>query len=338
MFKKSAALLLVVLIVAAVFAGCQSQPANEAPQQENNEATAEPAAPKEFEFTRKIEIVVPWGAGGGADSTARAFGKALEKEIGVPVVINNKSGAGGITGVEYAVSQPTDGYTWFISTPSPLLAQITGATDFDVYGSSIPVTKLVHDVNIFVTGANSPFSNYQELSDYIDANPGVIKCGVMSITGLDGASVSTAFGGRVEAVAYTEGAQLNSDIIGGHIQLACVGPAEVLGMLQSGDMKAVLACVEQKLTLPELADVDVTGELGIDSFFGPARGIFAAKGMPQEAIDAFAAAAEKAHKSEEFQTWVKSQGLDQRPGYAGPEEYKKLWDNDYNKLSGLFKK
>lgn len=330
MVKKFLSMALVATMALTALTGCGGSTAK-------TEAPAGTETAEGFKFQRKVEIVVPWGSGGGADSTTRAFAASLEKEIGVPVTVNNKSGAGGITGVEYAMSQPTDGYTWLMCTPSPLLAQISGATQLDVYGSITPVAKMVHDSNIFVTGANSPFSNYKELSDYIDANPGVVKCGVMTITGLDAASVQTAFGGRVEPVAYTEGAQLNSDIIGGHIQLACVGPAEVLGMLQSGDMKALLACTEERLTLPELANVECTGELGIDSFFGPSRGIFAVNGMPQEAIDAFEAAAEKAVASDSFQEFTKSQGLDQRPGWAGAAEYKKQWDEDYTKLTEVIK-
>ena len=81
-----------------------------------------------FKFQRKIEIVCPWGAGGGADTTVRQFATQLEKELGQSVVVNNVSGAGGVSGVQYAIQQPADGYTWLLCTPSPMLAQITGAT------------------------------------------------------------------------------------------------------------------------------------------------------------------------------------------------------------------
>lgn len=287
-------------------------------------------------FTRKIEIVCPWGAGGGADTTVRQFATLMEKELGVSVVVNNVAGAGGVSGVEYAVKQPADGYTWLLCTPSPMLAQITGATQYDVYGNITPVCNLVWDCNIFVTGKDAPYNNYAELMDYVEANPGSVKCGVMSLTGLDGACVTAAFGDKIEAVGYSEGAQLNSDIIGGHIGLACVGPAEVLAMVQSGDMKAVMACTENRMTIPEYADVECAAEAGVDCFYGPYRGIFAKNGTPEAAIKLFTEAANKVVNGEEYQAWCATQGLDQRPGWMDTETYKAQWEADHTELSELF--
>lgn len=289
-----------------------------------------------FEFDRKIEIVCPWGAGGGADTTAREFATLLEKEIGESVVVNNVSGAAGISGVQYAVNAPADGYTWLLCTPSPMLAQISGATEYDVYGNITPVCNLVWDCNIFVAGKDAPYNTYNELMDYVEQNPGSVQCGVMALTGLDGADVTAAFGDKVEAVGYSEGSQLNSDIIGGHIGLACVGPAEVLGMVQSGDMKPIMVCAEERMTIPEYADTECAGELGVECYYGPYRGIFAKNGTPEAAMKAMEAAADKVVNSDEFQEWAKAQGLDQRTGWMDTETYQKQWEADHDELSELF--
>ncbi|KSV58095.1 tripartite tricarboxylate transporter substrate binding protein [Acetivibrio ethanolgignens] len=334
MKKRLLGLLLVMaMAVTAVGCGQKSEPAADGQTSGDSQA----ADGTGWTWDRKIEIVCPWGAGGGADTTLRQFATALEKEIGVSVVVNNKAGAGGVTGVEYATSQPADGYTWLLCTPSPLLAQISGATEFDVYGKLTPVCQLVHDCNVFVTGANAPFKNYEELKAYVEANPGKVKCGVMSITGLDYACVVGTFGDKVEAVAYSEGAQLNSDIIGGHIDLAVTGPAEVAAMIASGDMKAILSCTEERLTLAGYENVECTGELGIDCFYGPYRGIFAANGTPEEAIKAFEAAAERAVASDDFQNWAKAEGLDQRPGWKNMTDFKAAWDTDNQELGNVIK-
>lgn len=289
-----------------------------------------------FQFERRIEIVCPWGSGGGADTTLRQFATQLEKELGQSVVVNNVSGAGGVSGVQYAIDQPADGYTWLLCTPSPMLAQISGATDVDVYGSITPVCNLVWDCNIFVTGKDAPYNNYTELMEYVEANPGSVQCGVMSLTGLDNACVIGAFGDKIEAVGYSEGAQLNSDVIGGHVGLACVGPAEVLSMVQSKDMKAIMVCKEDRMTVPDYADVESAGELGVDCYYGPYRGIFCKNGTPQEAVDAFVAAAEKAVASSDFQAWAKTQGLDQRTGWMDTATYQAQWNSDHDELSALF--
>lgn len=292
----------------------------------------------EWEWERKVEIICPWGNGGGADTTTRNFATALEKELGVPVVVNNRAGAGGVSGIEFGAKQPADGYTYIMATPSPLLAQIAGATDYDVYGTLQPLVQMVHDVNIFVTGAKAPYNTYEELMDYVAKNPGKVKAGVMSITGLDTACVKNVFGDAIEPVAYTEGSQLNADVIGGHVGLAVVGPAEVSAMIASGDMKVILTATEERLTLPGFENVQCAGELGLDCFFGPARGIFYIKGTPEKALKAFENAAEKAIASESFQKWAKTEGLDQRQGWKNTADFKAQWDQDYKDLTELFGK
>lgn len=329
--KLFAAALSLMMVAGLVACSSGNQPAGG-----STAASGDAQAEGGWKFERKIEIVCPWGAGGGADTTTRQFATALEKELGVSVVVNNKTGAGGVSGVEYAISQPADGYTWLMCTPSPMLAQISGATTTDVYGSITPVCNMVHDCNIFVTSAKSPFNNYEEMMKYIEENPNQAKCGVMSVTGLDNACVIGAFEGKVESVAYSEGSQLNSDIIGQHVLLACVGPAEVSAMIASGDMKAILSCTEERLKREGFENVECTKEVGNDTFYGPYRGIFAKNGTPQEAIDAFAAAAEKAVASEEFQNWAKTEGLNERQGWYNTADYKGMWDEDFKNLTEIF--
>ena len=333
--KKVVTLIVTLAMLVLAFAGCGKTASSAA---SSAAPGSTPAQSAEWKFERKIEIVCPWGNGGGADTTVRTFATALEKELGVPVVVNNKAGAGGVTGVEFATSQPADGYTFLLCTPSPLLAQVTGATDFDVYGKIHPLAQLVHDCNILVAGKDAPYNNYKELMDYVEKNPGSVKAGVMSITGLDGACVKAAFGDKIEAVAYTEGAQLNADIIGGHVGLAVVGPAEVAAMVQSGDMKVIMSFTEKKLTMPGYENVEAAGEIGVESYFGPARGIFYATGTPEGAVKAFEAAAEKAVASEGFQTWAKTEGLDQRPGWKNTADYKAAREADYQDFVAMFGK
>ncbi|MCI8815574.1 MAG: tripartite tricarboxylate transporter substrate binding protein [Angelakisella sp.] len=325
MSKKILSLISVVMVL-AMLAACGG----------DGGAPATPAGDGEWKWERKIEIVCPWGAGGGADTTVRQFATQLEKELGQSVVVNNVSGAGGVSGVQYAVQQPADGYTWLLCTPSPMLAQITKATDFDVYGNITPVCNLVWDCNIFVAGKDAPYNNYKELMDYVAANPGKVQCGVMSLTGLDGACVTAAFGDKIEAVGYSEGSQLNSDVIGNHVGLACVGPAEVLAMVQSGDMKPIMTCTEKRMTIAEYANTECAGELNVDCFYGPYRGIYAKNGTPEAAIKAFEAAAQKAVASTDFQDWAKSQGLDQRTGWMDTATYQAQWTADHDELTSLF--
>jgi putative tricarboxylic transport membrane protein len=340
MKKKLVSLLGLLLAALMIFTGCaQTAPTQTTTAAAGGSEATTAAAAEEFKFTRKIELVCPWGAGGGADTTLRTFAAALEKEVGVPVVVNNVEGGGGVQGSEYTFKQPADGYTFMIGTQSILLLNIQKILSFDYFEEFIPVTRLVHDTNIIVASAKAPYNNFNELVEYVKANPGKVKVGVLTITGVDAFMVRQTFelaGIEVPMIAFNNGAELNAAIIGGHIDLAVAGPAESKGLIESGDMKGIIAASTQRLSM--LPDVETTTENGIESLLGPMRGMFAKKGTPEEALKAFEAAAERAVASAEFQEWAKSTALDQRPGYANRADFQAIWNEQVTTLTELFTK
>lgn len=290
-----------------------------------------------FAFDHQVEIICPWAADSAADAVARRFAAQLEKAIGQPVTVNNVTGADGVSGVQYAMQQPADGYTWLLCSPAPLLAQISKATDYNVYSSVNPICSVVWDYNIFVTGQDAPYSDYKELMDYVSANPGSVQCGVLSLTGLDNACVTAVFDGAIEAVPYSEIFHLNSDIIGNYLGLACVTPAQAADLVETGDMKVIMTCTRERAALDWLSDIECAGDNGFNCSYGPYYGIFGPKDMPQDIIDVFTAAAQKAVASKDFQEWAAAQSLDQHDGWMGPDAYRSRWDSDYRKLLELFR-
>ncbi len=339
MKKILRSLLGLALASALVLTGCQ-KPQETSDVTDQAQAGGETVAAVEgFKFERKIELVCPWGAGGGADTTLRTFALALEKELGVPVVVNNVEGGGGVQGSEYTNKQPADGYTYMIGTQSLLLANIQNLMSFNYAEEFIPVTRLVHDTNVIVASSKAPFKNFKELIEYIKANPGKVKVGVLTVTGVDAFMVRQTFelaGVDVPLVAFNNGAELNAAIIGGHISLAVAGPAESKGLIESGDMIGIIAASQERLTM--LPEVETTTENNIESLLGPMRGILAKKGTPEEALIAFEAAAEKAVASEDFQTWAKNNALDQRPGYANRSDFGTIWQEQITVLTDLYNK
>ncbi|MBS3938476.1 MAG: tripartite tricarboxylate transporter substrate binding protein [Peptococcaceae bacterium] len=321
MKKRLSLFLALFLVLTLVFVGC-------APRR-----VEEPG----FKFTRSVEIIVPWGAGGGADTTVRAFAPHLERALGVAVVVNNVSGGGGVMGFEHANRQPADGYTFMLGTQSHLLAHFQGLTSVNPTDAFIPVVRLVHDTNILVASTKAPFKNFDELLTYIRANPGVVKAGVLTVTGLDAFMIRQTFleaGVAVPLVPFSTGAELNAAVLGGHVHLAVVGPAEVKGLLAAGDMQAIVVAAERRI--PMLPDVIATGERNIASYLGPMRAIFAKRGTPEAAIKAFEAAATTAHATAEFQAWMKANALDQRPAFANSADLTTIWAEQNTKLKALF--
>ena len=292
---------------------------------------------EDWEWQYIVDITCPWGEGGGADTTLQAFRKSFLETSGTDVVIEHKSGSGGIAGMQYALTKPADGYFYLLGTQSLLLMQISGETDYDVYHSIHPLCRLVYDCNLFVTAPDAPRKSYEEVHSYALEHPGELRCGLMSLMGLDSACASTAFDDTLELVPYQDGQTMLQDVANGVIDLAICGPGEATEMLSSGKLHIVISCTEEPVTINGYDEpIPCAGELGIDCFYGPGRGIFYIDGTPEEAIRAFERDAKAAVESEEFQRFLHEQNLDLRPGWLGREEYQIEWDNEYDELSAIF--
>ena len=273
-------------------------------------------ASAEFKFERKIDIVCPWGVGGGADSTLRPMANLLQEILGVPVNVVNVEGAAGVNGVEYTYKQPADGYTFMLGTQSLFMQYMSNTMSMNYKEEFIPVDVLVHSINIIAASKKSMdkygVTNWEELSAYINEHPFEVSVAMLTATGVDGASLGqTTADMFLLETPYSGGSEANSALVGGHCDLAITGTDEIAGLIESGDIIPFLALCENRMSI--YPDMQCTGELGIESFMGPWRGIFAKKGTPQEAIDAMVAAIEEARVRPEWQEFLKNAAYDQRP-------------------------
>ena len=272
-------------------------------------------ASAEFKFERKIDIVCPWGVGGGADSTLRPMANLLQEILGVPVNVVNVEGAAGVNGVEYTYKQPADGYTFMLGTQSLFMQDMAGTTSMSFKEEFQPIDVLVHSINIIVASKKSldkyGVTNWAELATYANDNPFAVSVGMLTATGVDGASLGQAIGDMMLLeTPYSGGSEVNSALVGGHCDLAITGTDEVAGLVESGDIVPLLALCENRMSI--YPDMQCSGELGIESYMGPWRAIFAKKGTPQEAIDAMVAAVEEARQMPAWQEFIKNAAYDQR--------------------------
>lgn len=291
----------------------------------------------EWVFERPIEIIIPFGPGSGTDTTIRAWAPLAEEELGVPINIQNVEGAGGIKGAEYLANQERDGYTFGMFTPSHVIAAVTGTANFDILNETVPVVRLVHDTNIILAGKHTPYNNLEELIEYCKSNPGKKpSLGMMSIQGIDGAAAKQLCdeaGIELEFIPYGSGAEANAAVLGGHTDMVLTSPFDGNAYIESGDMKGIVLLAEQRAS--SLPDIQCTGELGIDAYIGPWRGLVAMKGTPQGAIDALESAAKKVEEKQEWKDWKKSVSLDDRPGFADQEQFTQIWFEYYEAMKEL---
>ena len=246
-------------------------------------ALISPAAAEDWKFERKIEIVCPWGLGGGADSTIRPMATLLQQKLGVPVEVRNETGAGGVTGIEYTYKQPADGYTFMLGTQSLFIQDMLGNTSMNFKTEMECVDVLVHSINMLVGSKKQldkyGIHNFTELKEYAAAHPYEVSVGMLTATGVDGMCFEIATEGlSLNMVQYGGGAEVNADLAGGHCDLAVGGYDDMSGLIESGDIVPLLVFCEHRLSI--FPDCECTAEVGIDSFAGPWRGIFAKKGTP----------------------------------------------------------
>ncbi|MBQ7196825.1 MAG: tripartite tricarboxylate transporter substrate binding protein [Synergistaceae bacterium] len=298
------------------------------------------AASAEFKFERKISIVCPWGVGGGADSTLRPMANLLKNVLGQEVEVVNVTGGNGVTAIEYVYKQPADGYTFMLGTQSLFMQDIQGTTSMNFKEEFIPVARLVHAINVITASKKAMetkgYNSFSEMREFVKEHPFEVSVGMLTSTGLDGASLKQALEGLdILDVSYPSGSEMNSALVGGHIDIMVTGTDEIAGLIEAGDIVPLLTLAENRMK--RYPDVECSVELGINSVLGPARGIFAKKGTPKEAIDALAAAVEQASKDPSWQEFLVQGCYDERPGFAGPEEYAADCEKDYQLLSDYLK-
>ena len=292
-------------------------------------------ASAEFKFERKIDLVCPWGVGGGADSTLRPMASLLQDILGVPVEVVNVEGGSGVNGVEHTYKQPADGYTFMLGTQSLYIQDMLGNTSMDFKTEFECVDVLVHSINAIVASKISMdkfgVTNWAELQAYIAEHPFEVSVAMLTATGVDGASLAQATEGLdLMEIPYSSGADANSALVGGHCDLYVCGWDDIAGLIESGDIVPILALCENRMSIAP--DMQCSVENGIDSVMGPWRGIFAKKGTPQEAIDTLVAAIEQAKQSETWKEFTHNAAYDERPIPAPGEETVAFCQSEYKDL------
>lgn len=292
-------------------------------------------ASAEFKFERKIDIVCPWGVGGGADGTIRPMASLLQEILGVPVEVVNVEGASGVNGVEYTYKQPADGYTFMLGTQSLFMSYMQGSMSMNFKEEFIPVDILVRSINCIVASKikmeQYGVTKWSELQEYIAAHPWEVSVALLSSGGVDGASLIEATEGlSLLQTPYNGGSEASSALAGGHCDLYNCGWDDVAGLIESGDIIPMLALCEHRMSIAP--DLECSGELGINSFMGPWRGIFAVKGTPDEAIEALAAAIAQAKETDTWKEFTHNAAYDEREIPARGEEQDAFIESEWQAL------
>ena len=215
--------------------------------------------------SRPLTFVVPFPPGGITDNTSRLLALKLGEKLGQQVVVDNRPGAGGSIGVEYAVRQPADGYTLIYGTQGTHAANL--ALYKNVRYGPVKDFTAVHGMSesplILVINPNKSFKTVPELVAYAKQNPGKLNfgsAGAGTATHLTAELFQTTTGVKMTHVPYKGSSPALTDLIAGNLDLAFDYAAVVLPFVQSGKLKAL--AVTGKSRLSSAPDLPTVGELG----------------------------------------------------------------------------
>ena len=217
-----------------------------------------------------VRIIVPFPAGGTADTLPRIVGQYLSKRWNQPVVIENKSGAGGNIGAAYVATSPADGYTLLASPPGPL------AINQSLYKPAslgfkppdmVPITVLGAVPNVLDVRPGFPAKTAQELIAYAKANPGKVSFasqGIGSTSHLTGILFQKLTGTKMVHIPYSGTAPALQDIMASQVDMFFDNLGSSLSLQQTGKLR-ILATGGRKRD-PALPDVPTLEQAGVPSF------------------------------------------------------------------------
>src|SRR5262245_1609016 len=274
-------------------------------------AFAYPAQAQEYP-NRPIKFVVPFPAGGPADTISRILTEKMAALIGQSLVIENRAGAGGLTGIASVAKAEADGYTIAIAPSSGLAMNINLRENmpFHPLKDLALITQIVSVPEILVVNEKVPANSLTELVSLAKAQPGKM---VFASTGLGGmphlAMELFKLSAEVDLVhvPYTGAAPAVNDLLGGHVQMMFADVPVLLGSIQSGKLRAL--AIGSKTRLASLPAVPTTAELGMpqvqaDNWYG----FVAPIATPEPVLAKIHAAATQALKSAEVEDKLAAQG------------------------------
>ena len=287
--------------------------------------------------SKPVRLVVTLPAGSSPDVLARFVGERLSREIGQPVIVENKPGASSIIGTDAVAKAPADGYTLLFALSSSvsinphLFSKLPyKASDF------VPIAHLVNVPIVLVVRESSPYKSINDLLQAARQQPGVLNYasyGEGTQTHLAAVELLKRTGTSFTHVPYKDGGFM--DVIGGAVDWTFATPNIALAHIKGGKLRAL--AVSANARLPGLPGVPTVSEVlpGMESLESW-NGILAPRGSAPEVVDRLSAAFQKIAASSEFRK--KALELDLIPAGGTQEDFRSFLAKDFDKWGAVVKR
>ena len=250
-------------------------------------AAAVPAAFAQQKFPSKpIRFVVPFAAGGGGDVVARMLAQRLQERINNPIVVENKTGAGGNIGSDFVLKSPPDGYTLLnMSSTYPIQAAVS-KLPFDPIGDMQPISMVSRDPVVLLVNMSSALKDAKDLHAAAVKNPGKLtygSAGVGSIAHLGMEELAHVMGIKLVHVPYKGSSQAFTDVLGGQVDMMLTSATFSGPHIKGGRVRGLGIAGTQRM--PTLGEVPTFEEQGFKGYHVVDwKAVAGPKGIPADVV------------------------------------------------------
>ena len=254
----------------------------------------------------EIHFLIPGGAGGGWDGTARGVGEALTKSglVG-SASYQNMSGGGGGKAIAHIIETANNQQGTMMVNSTPIIIRSLQKVFPQSFRDLTPIAAVIADYGAFVVPAESDLQSWEDVLESYRAEPRKLKVAGGSVRGgMDHLIAAMAFQAageeplKVRYVAYDAGGKAFAGLLSGETQLLSTGVGEVIGQHQQGQVRVLAVTAEERI--PDLPDVPTLKELGYDATFANWRGFFGPPGLPDDQAEAYAGVLGKMYETQEW--------------------------------------
>jgi tripartite-type tricarboxylate transporter receptor subunit TctC len=291
--------------------------------------------------SRAITMIVPFPPGGVADIVGRPLAATMEKTLKHPIVVVNRTGAGGALGIREAARAAPDGYTVLMALSSisifPVSERVNGKEPSYEMKDFAPIALVTADPTVLVVRADSPYKTVKDFVAAAKANPDKINYSSSGVYGTLHVAMeifANAAGIKLFHVPYGGGGPAVTALLGGQVEALASGPAAAVGQIKGGKMRALASWSDKRLAmLPELPTFK---ELGYDAEFYIWSGVFAPAAAPAPIVSRLREAVRAAATSAEFKNAMEK--VSTPVSYLDAPEFAKYWERDARRLAAAVEK
>ena len=291
--------------------------------------------------TRSITMVVPFPPGGLADLVARPVAEAMSRELGQPVVIENKAGAGGGIGMSYVAKAKPDGYTVLMALSSltviPEADGVLGRAPMFALADLRPIARYTADPTVLAVRADAPWKTLKEFVDDAKKRPGALNYGTSGNYGtmhVPMEILSQTANIKMTQVPFTGAGPAVVALLGGQIDAVSSGPATVLQHIKAGKLRVLAHWGNGKLaSMPEVPSIK---DSGLNVEYAQWSGLFIPQATPEPIAQRLRAAAKTAAQDAKVIDIIRNAGSPIL--YQDTAEFEKYVQADAQRMADVVKR